>query len=98
YLRAPTAFGGPPCLQGRQADGLRRPLPDRLGRLPRAARCTREAEAQRRRARLRTRDVSSARIRLPLRLPRPPPYGDRSRTARARVRSRPARDGAERRL
>ena len=36
-------------LQGRQADGVRRPLPDRLRRLPRAARRAREAEAQRRR-------------------------------------------------
>src|SRR5204862_365322 len=37
-------------LQGREADGLRGPVPDRLGRLPGAARCAREAEAERRRA------------------------------------------------
>ena len=35
-------------LQGRQADGVRRALPDRLGRLPRAARRARAAEAERR--------------------------------------------------
>ena len=35
-------------LQGRQADGLRRALPDGLRRVPRAARRAREAEAERR--------------------------------------------------
>ena len=69
--RSRTARPTPlPGLQGRQADGLRRPLPDRLRRLPRAARRAREAEAERRRAVLRAGDVAGARLRLPLRLPR----------------------------
>ena len=38
-----------PGLQGRQADGLRGPVPDRLRRLPGAPRRAREAEAERRR-------------------------------------------------
>ena len=85
-------------LQGRQADGLRGPLPDRLGRVPGAARRARAAEAQRRGALLRARDVAGARLRLPLRLSRAAAHGDRARAPRARVRSRPARDRAERRL
>ena len=87
-----------PGLQGREADGVRRPLPDGLRRLPRAARRAREAEAQRRGALLRARDVAGARLRLPLRLPRPAAHGDRPRAARARVRPRPHRHRAERRL
>ena len=74
------------------------PVPDRLRRLPRAARRAREAEAERRGALLRARDLAGARLRLPLRLPRPPAHGDRPRAARARVRPRPARDRAERRV
>ena len=85
-------------LQGRQADGVRRALPDRVRPVPRAARRARAAEAQRRRALLRAGDVAGARLRLPLRLPRPAAHGDRARAARARVRSRPARHRAERRL
>ena len=85
-------------LQGGQADGVRRALPDGLRRLPRAARRAREAQAQRRGALLRARDVAGARLRLPLRLPRPAAHGDRARAARARVRPRPARHRAERRL
>ena len=85
-------------LQGSQADGLRRALPLRLGRLPRAAGRPGEAEAQRRGALLRARDVAGARLRLPLRLPRPAAHGDRARAAGARVRPRPDRDGAERRI
>ena len=85
-------------LQGSEADGLRRPLPDRLGRVPGAARRARAAEAERRGALLRAGDVAGARLRLPLRLPRPPAHGDRPRAARARVRPRPDRDRAERRL
>ena len=87
-----------PGIQGRQADGVRRPLPDRVRRLPGAPRRAREAQAQRRRPLLRARDVTGARVRLPLRLSRAPPHGDRPRAAGARVRPRPARDGAERRL
>ena len=87
-----------PRLQGRQADGVRRALPDGLRRLPRAARRAREAEAERRRALLRARDLAGARLRLPLRLPRPAAHGDRPRAARARVRPRPARHRADRRL
>ena len=45
-------------LQGRQADGLRRALPDRLRRLPGAPRRARAAQAQRRGARVRARDVA----------------------------------------
>ena len=83
-----------PGLQGSQADGLRRALPDRLGRVPGAARRARAAEAERRRALLRAGDLAGARLRLPLRLPRPPAHGDRPRAARARVRPRPDRDRA----
>ena len=46
-------------LQGRQADGVRRPLPERLGRVPRAARRARAPEAQRRGALLRAGDVAA---------------------------------------
>ena len=73
-------------------------LPDRLGRLSRAARRAREAQAERRGALLRAGDVAGARLRVPLRLPRAPAHGDRPRAARARVRPRPARHGTERRL
>src|SRR6185437_4718063 len=58
-------------LPGREADGVRRPLSDRLRPVPGAARRPREAEAERRRAELRAGDVARARIRLPLRLPGP---------------------------
>ena len=92
---AATAAAG---LQGREADGVRGPLPDGLRRLPGAARRAREAEAERRGAVLRARDLTGARLRLPLRLPRPPAHGDRPRAAGAGVRPRPARDRAERRL
>ena len=91
---ARPAIGAAPGLQGREADGVRRPLPDGLGRVPGAARRAREAEAQRRRALLRARDLDRARLRLPLRLPRPAAHGDRARAARARVRPRPARHRA----
>ena len=95
--RAPAADAAA-RLQGRQADGVRRALPDRLRRLPGAARRAREAEAQRRGALLRARDLAGARVRVPLRLPRAAAHGDRARAARARVRPRPARDRADRRL
>ena len=98
HLGAPTRRRAGARLQGRQADGLRRPLSDRLRRLPRAPRRTRATEAERRRALLRAGDFAGARLRLPLRLPRPPAHGDRARAARARVRSRSAGHGAERRL
>src|SRR2546422_895450 len=70
-------------LQGSEADGVRRPLSDRLGRVPGAARRTRAAEAQRRRAVLRAGDLDRPRLRLPLRLPRPLAHGDRARAPRA---------------
>ena len=53
-----------------QADGLLRPLPDRLRALPRAARRAREADAQRRRAVVGAGELGRARLRLPRRLPR----------------------------
>ncbi len=84
-------------LQGREADGVRRAVPDRRRRLPRAARRAREAEAQRRPLSYEPETSPGARVRVPLRLPRPSPHGDRPRAARARVRPRPARDRAERR-
>ncbi len=67
-----------PGLQGRQADGVRRPVPERLRRVPRAARRARAPEAERRGAVLRAGDVTGARLRLPLRLSRAAPHGDRS--------------------
>ena len=85
-------------LQGREADGLRRAVPDRLRRLPGAPRRAREAQAQRRRAVLRARDLAGARVRVPLRVPRPPAHGDRPRAARARVRPGPARHRSDGRL
>ena len=87
-----------PGLQGRQAHRLRRPLPDRLGRLPGPARRAREAEAERRFALLRARDLAGAGLWLPVWLPRAPAHGDRARAARARVRPRSPRDRAERRV
>ena len=85
-------------LPGRQADGLRRDLPDRLRRLPGAARRARAAEAERRLALVRARDVAGARLRVPLRVPRAPAHGDRPRAPRARVRPRPPHHRAERRV
>ncbi len=85
-------------LPGRQADGVRGDLPERLRRLPGAARRARAAQAERRVALVRAGDVAGARLRLPLRLPRPPAHGDRPRAPRARVRPRPPHHRAERRL
>ncbi len=85
-------------IQGREADGVRGPVPDGLRRLPGAARRAREAQAQRCGAVLRARDVPGARLRIPLRFPRAAAHGDRARAARARVRSRPARHRTHRRL
>src|SRR5436305_1132063 len=79
-ISAKTGEGGGHAtsgLQGRQADGLRGPVPDGLGRLPGAAGRAREAEAERRRALLRARDLAGARLRLPLRLPGLAAHGDR---------------------
>ena len=77
-----------------QADGLLRPLPDRLRALPGAARRAREADAQRRRAVVGAGELGRARLRLPRRLPRPAAHGHRARAARARVRPRAADDDA----
>ena len=77
-------------LPRRQADGLLRPLPDRLRRLPGPARRAREADAQRRRAVVGAGDLRRARLRLPLRLPRPAAHGHRARAPGARVRPRAA--------
>ena len=85
-------------LQGRQADGLRRAVPDRLRPVPRAARRAGEAQAERRRAVVRAGVVAGAGVRVPVRLPRAAPHGDRARAAGARVRPRPAGHGAQRRL
>ena len=87
-----------PRLQGREADRVRGPVPDRRGGLSGASRRPGEAEAQRRLALLRAGDVAGARLRLPLRVPRAPAHGDRARASRARVRPRSARHRAERRL
>ena len=87
-----------PRLPRGQADGVLRPVPDRLRRLPRSARRAREAVAQRRRTELGARDERRARVRLPLRVPRAAAHGHRPRAARARVRPRAARDDAERRV
>ena len=94
HVPAQRRRGGPPGLQGREADGLRRALPDGLRRVSGPPRRSGAAEAQRRGALLRAGDVAGARLRLPLRLPRPAAHGDRARAPGARVRSRPARDGA----
>ena len=98
HVRRPPCRGAAARLQGREADGVRRALPDGLRRLPGAARRARAAEAERCGAVLRAGELARARLRLPLRLPRPAAHGDRPRAARARVRPRPARDRAERRL
>ena len=66
HRQQPAGQGGAGRLQGPEADGLLRPLPDRRLRLPGAARRPRQAQAQRRRADLRAGDVGGARLRLPL--------------------------------
>ncbi len=86
--RGDRAAAGVP---GRQADGLLRPVPDRLRRLPGPARRARKARAQRRRALMGARDVRRARLRLPLRVPRASAHGHRPRAPRARVRPRTSR-------
>jgi len=77
-----------------QADGLLRPVPDRVGRLPRPARRAGEADAERRGAVVGAGDLRRARVRLPLRLPRPAAHGHRARAPRARVRPGAAGDDA----
>ena len=74
-----------------QADGVLRPLPDRLRPLPRAARRAREAHAQRRRPHVGAGDIGRAGFRVSLWVPRSAAHGHRSRAARARV--RPGADG-----
>ena len=74
-----------PRLQGAEADGVRRALPGRGPRVPRAARRAGEAAAERRVVLLRAGNVGRARVRVPLRLSRPAPHGHRPGTARARV-------------
>src|SRR2546425_905828 len=59
-----------PRLPRRQADGVRRPLPDRGHRLRSPARRPREASPQRSRLHLRAGDLPRARLRVPLRVPR----------------------------
>src|SRR2546425_740689 len=83
-------------LPRRQADGVRRPLPDRGHRLRSPARRPREASPQRSRLHLRAGDLPRARLRVPLRVPRHAAHGDRPGAARARVRSLVDRHGAER--
>ena len=80
----PTARGVP-RLPRRQADGVRRPLPDRGHRIRRAARRAREASPERSRLQLRAGDLAGPRLRLPLRLPRHAAHGDRPGAAGARV-------------
>ena len=75
-----------PGLPGRQADGLRLGLPDRVGRLREPARRDGEAPAERRLVHVRARVVDRPRLRLPLRLPRAPPPRDHPGAPRARVR------------
>ena len=75
-----------PGLRGRQADGLRLGLPDRVGRLREPARRDGEAPAERRLVHVRARVVDRPRLRLPLRLPRAPPPRDHPGAAGARVR------------
>ena len=95
HHRGRAAGAGAARLQGRQADGVRRHLPDRLGALRRAPRGAREAGAQRLVVHLRGGDLAGARLRLPLRLPRPPAHGDRAGAPRARVQPRPHRHRAD---
>ena len=79
-----------------QADGVLRPVPDRLRRLSRPARRAGEAHPQRRRPELGARDLRGAGLRLPLRLPRPAAHGHRARAPGARVRPRAADHDAQR--
>ena len=81
-------------LPRRQADGVLRPLPDRVQPVRGAARRAREAVAQRRGAVLGAGELRRARLRLPLRLPRPAAHGHRARAPGARVRRRPDGDDA----
>ena len=97
-LAGPAGRDQPGRLPASEPDGLRRSLPDRRRRLPRAARGAGQAAAQRRRADLRAGDLGGAGLRLPDRLPRPAAHGDRPRTAGAGVRPRPDLHRAERDL
>ena len=81
-----------------QADGVLRPVPDRVRRLPRSARRAREAQLNDAALSLGARDERRARVRLPVRVPRAAAHGHRARAPRARVRPRAAGDDAERRV
>ena len=86
-----------PWLQRREADGLRRGLPDGQLGLPEPSRRAREAANERRGVLVRARFVRSARLRLRCGF-LAVPYGNHSGAARARVQSRPHYHGAERGL
>src|ERR1700677_1590871 len=81
-------------LQGGEADGVLRAVPDRLGRLPGPARRAGEAGAERRGAVVGAGDVGRAGLRLPLRLPGPAAHGHRARAPGAGVRPGAAGDDA----
>ena len=98
HHQQPAGDRGAGRLQGPEADGLLRPLPDRRLGLPEPARRAGQAQAQRRRAGLRAGDLRRARLRLPLRLPRPAAPGDHPGAAGARVQPRPDLHRAQRGL
>ena len=85
-------------LQGDQAAGLRRAVPDRGQRIRTAARCAGKAQAQRLGAALRTRGQPGAGFRFSLRLSRPVAHGHRAGAAGARVRPGPDHHRAQRDL
>ena len=75
--RARPREPAPAGIPGREVDGVRRHLPDRLRPVRGPPRRAREAGAQRREPPARARVVHGARLRVSLRLPRPPAHGDR---------------------
>ena len=85
-------------LQGDQAAGLRRPLPDRVEPVRGAARRAHQAAAERFQPALRAGDQPGAGLRLPLRLPGAAAHGHRPGAARARVRHGAHHHGPDRGL
>src|ERR1041384_6082408 len=84
----PPGRRAPPGLPRREADGVRRPLPDHHGAVRGPPRRAGAAAAQRRLAPLRAGDLHRPGLRVPLRVPRPAAHGDRPGAAGAGIRPR----------